>query len=295
MIPSEPRPENFLHSNSHISYGSHPLQKLKVFYHLPENDHTLLLIHGGAWNDPANTYDDFKELAGHLMASIKGHVNVVGVNYRLTPEVIHPFHLYDVVLGIQKLVESLGTSKLLVAGHSVGATMLLQLLNYKQIIISGFEELKDVKFDKNGELITGLNDANFEDLLKLPELDISLEHLFFIDGIYDVVDLVAEYGGPYERFVDRAFVSRKQYKEAVQISSKEFTGFDLDFKRVVVLQSLQDELLSLRQTEGFLAFLGKNKVEYEYFKEPWGAHEEVYRRKELASIISARLVDYSKR
>ncbi|OBA20385.1 alpha/beta-hydrolase [Metschnikowia bicuspidata var. bicuspidata NRRL YB-4993] len=258
-----------------ISYGPHALQKLKVFHHSPLNNHTLLLVHGGAWNDPLNTYDDFQDLVGFLQAAgAGGLVNIVGINYRLTPEVCHPQHLHDVLGGISKLVHELGVRRLLVAGHSVGATLALQLLNYRQIMADGVRELQ-----KAGRAVEPV----------APVAEFTLDTLFFIDGIYDIAGLVSEYGAPYAAFVDRAFVSERQYRGAVQPSWRSPGAFELCFEKAVVVQSTQDELLSLRQTKGFLAFLRGVGVDCEYHQEAWGRHEEVYRRRELAAVMVAAL------
>ncbi|KAM9927500.1 hypothetical protein OXX80_010271 [Metschnikowia pulcherrima] len=253
-----------------VAYGVHPLQKLKVFHHSPENTQTLLLIHGGAWNDPGNTYNDFMQMADSLMRK-RVSVNVIGINYRLTPEIVHPFHLQDLVDGIEFLAREYNVFRISVLGHSVGATMALQLLNYKQILEAGYEHLQE-KVD-----------------FSIPDLKIELDTIFFIDGIYDIADLVAEYGPPYQAFVDRAFVSRKQYAEAVQPSRAKFTNFAFSPKKIIVVQSSQDELLSLRQTHKFMAFLQSLGVPYSSHEEDWGAHEEVYRREELANLVSETL------
>lgn len=258
-----------------ISYGDHPLQKLKFFKYAPQNQHTLLLIHGGAWNDTANTYNDFQQLAGFLAAHASmATINIVGINYRLTPEVVHPSHLYDIVLGIRHLVQEYGTTELLVAGHSVGATMALQLLNYRQILAMGAK--------------------NAGTKIELFDLDVAVKTVVFIDGIYNMKDLVAEYGGYYQTFVERAFLSERQYTDAVQVSWDKETGvgkvgFEVLFEKAVVVQSTEDELLSLRQTHGFLQFLREWNVDYTYYEQAWGAHEQVYRRQELANAMVAAL------
>lgn len=251
-------------NGTQIAYGDDVLQKIKVFNFSPHNSHTIVLIHGGAWRDPNNTFLDFEDLVGYLL---KEH-NLIGVNYRLSPDNKHPCHIEDVVAGIGKIqtLVAPGTEYSFV-GHSVGATLLLQLLNYHEIIDLG-----------NGDFTVSKS---------LPKLDLKIRYIYFVDGIYDIQDLIAEYGAPYKLFVDCAFESEKQYLEASQMTwslSKEFLW---EFKAVVI-QSEDDELLSQRQSDTFVGFLKKRQCTVEYLQGNWGKHEEVYRHPYLAEIIETR-------
>lgn len=248
-----------------IPYGENALQTIKLFEFLPENENSLILIHGGAWRDPNNTFLDFSQLVGHLTLE---NTNLIGINYRLSPEFKHPSHLIDTVNAISKILTVTKTNKVLFLGHSVGATLLLQLLNYKEIICLG-------------------NLRNSE--IKIPDLILDIDKIFLLDGIYNIVDLIDEYGAPYKLFVDCAFESKKHYEDATQITwLKRKFSFEFLFS-AVVLQSLEDELLSERQSLGFVEFLKKYNVSYEYLTGNWGKHEESYTRRELADIITSRI------
>lgn len=238
-----------------VPYGEHPLQALKYFRHDPSYKHTLVLIHGGAWRDPNNTFDDFQELVLLLnkLPETDG-TNIVGVNYRLSPQFKHPAHIQDVVLALQKVVVDTGSNSVSIVGHSVGATLMLQLLNYSEM--------------------TG----------STQHLDLGIRSLYFLDGIYDVPDLVDEYGAPYKEFVDLAF-SESQVRESTQMTWGREIPLQLLAQNYIVVQSNQDELLSGRQTARFLAFLTNRGVQPHHFEGDWGAHEEVYKRAEVADII----------
>ncbi|GEQ68538.1 hypothetical protein JCM33374_g2206 [Metschnikowia sp. JCM 33374] len=208
-----------------ISYGPHELQKIKVFHFSPGNNHTLVLIHGGAWNDVRNTYDDFSEMVGYLKADtgipIVSGLNIVGINYRLSPQTVHPGHLQDVVMAINHLADKWHVGRVSVAGHSVGATLVLQMLNYRQIIEKGVADLDLATAPQGHHGHHGHHEYADISQFHIPDLSkkISLQWLFFIDGIYDIGDLVEEYGPA--------------------------------FKNAVVVQSSEDELLSLRQSHNF--------------------------------------------
>lgn len=248
-----------------ISYGENALQTIKLFEFLPENESSLIFIHGGAWRDPNNTFLDFSQLVGHLTLE---NTNLIGINYRLSPEIKHPSHLLDTVNAISKILTITKTIKVLFLGHSVGATLLLQLLNYKEIISLGDLENNEIE---------------------IPDLDLDIDKIFFLDGIYNIVDLIDEYGAPYKLFVDCAFESKKHSEEATQISWLRSNFLFQFLFSAVVLQSLEDELLSERQSLGFIEFLKKNNIEYEYLTGNWGKHEETYTRRELADIITSRI------
>lgn len=248
-----------------IKYGDHPLQEIKLFRFSESNSKTLVFIHGGAWRDPDNTYDDFQEVVQKI-----GDIgmNLIGINYRLSPEIKHPYHLQDVVRALSTLSTDLKVTKVLVVGHSVGATLMLQLLNYKHIIAEALNELSDEPVQ-----------------LSLPET-LKFESLLFVDGIYNIAELVEEYPD-YIGFVSEAFTSKSMYTAATQLSSQispELKHFEK--ARFVVVQSQQDELLTLNQTVMFQKYLVSQKIPFTLYSGAYGLHEEVYRSQQLADIIS---------
>lgn len=243
-----------------VSYGTHPLQKIKLFKHDLKNERTIVFVHGGAWRDPNNTFMDFADLAQQL--DDLPATNLIGVNYRLSPEVEHPFHLMDLVCAIDKIQQLNGPTEWTFVGHSVGATLILQLLNYQDII--------------------GLTKQS--PTMCYHALDLKISSIFFIDGIYDIVDLIEEYGDPYYLFVKPAF-GLESYADASQMTWKlKDRELDKEF-RAVIIQSKEDELLSERQSSRFFEFIHKRCLSCIYTCQDFGKHEEVYKRKEVADII----------
>ncbi|CUM57362.1 unnamed protein product [Debaryomyces tyrocola] len=282
-----------------FSYGEHPLKQLKFYQFDKSNDETLLLIHGGAWRDPNNTYNDFKDMVSHIQKNqYAAKYNLIAINYRLSPEVKHPFHLWDVLEGLQFLVQNYNIHKILIAGHSVGATLMLQLLDYNRILDTGFRILvEDLKADKK-PTETGLHVPLKEERTLMNEAmeKLQLRTFCFIDGIYDIVQLISEYGGPYESFVNNAFSSPEQYAEATQLSSSTIDiripfGHNKHMANVrnelnlLILQSNQDELLSMRQTNLFIEYLTRKDLNFKPFVGEWGDHEHVYRHEDVANIV----------
>lgn len=209
------------------SYGPHDLQTYRVFHYSSHINTSVIFIHGGAWRDPNNTYDDFEVMAQAIPA------NSFGVNYRLSPEVKHPTHLNDVTAGIQAILDAYHSDKVILVGHSVGATLIMQILQKSDITIDG---------------------------------------AIYIDGIYDIKDLVLEYPD-YSSFVNEAHEVVEDQPSFIQKPPS------------VVIQSTEDELLSVRQSEGFCKRLQKENVTFEYKCEAWGKHEEVYRNPKVCEIV----------
>lgn len=254
---------------SEVAYGEHSLQKVKLFHYSPTNAFSLIFVHGGAWRDPANTYDDFQSLSSMLLRTENGSkYNIIGVNYRLSPEVKHPLHLLDLVEALNTLHKDYGVNECLLLGHSVGATLLMQLANATKILLLGGIE------------------KNMDPLVKV-------KGMIFVDGIYDMVYLIEEYGKPYEEFVLEAFANANSYANGSQLSWNSNEKFGIGEAKVVVIHSMEDELLTLRQTTRFAKFLDDQNVPYKLHTGNWGTHEEVYRRKELAELVSDYCVKWS--
>lgn len=271
------------------SYGPHELQKLKVFKEDEECKDTIVFIHGGAWRDPNNTYDDFEPIM-QLFADTK--LNVVSINYRLSPSVSskeevdkfpglrHPMHLIDVLLALKHLTER-GFNIILLAGHSVGASLCLQVLSYPEIINNGLKYVNSTDFP--------VDLSSLEELLST----VKINSIFYIDGIYDVVELVKEYGDSYRSFIQCAFNSDAHFKTAFQLSDSSIRSpykfIDSNTKSFII-HSRDDELLSLTQPKLFEAFLLQNSLPFETKYEAWGRHEEVYTRQELGNYIKDKLL-----
>lgn len=239
-------------SSNILQYGSDDLQTIRVYRHDSGNHLSLILIHGGAWRDPRNTFNDFEE----LVAQIPSTINTFGVNYRLSPTVKHPVHLEDVVSAIEYLVKNYKVENVGLVGHSVGATLALQILNYRTIL-PGLER----------------------------PLAIKMNFLVFLDGIYDVPQLVEEYP-TYSSFVDEAFETKLDYIRSTPVSST-MPQFDILVEKCVIIlvQSTEDELLSEKQTELMADFLKTRSIPFKKHIGAFGSHEQVYRHHKVASLI----------
>lgn len=249
-----------------FAYGSHDLQKIKVFNYTPENNKTYIYIHGGAWRDPNNTFNEMEPVVRD-----NTHVNHIGINYRLSPKIKHPYHLIDIIKALKFIKENFQVEKIILLGHSVGATMILQLLHFKVIIIDGLENLQENETETETEI---------NELFDFIEKNIQFDQLLFFDGIYDVVELLKEYPD-YASFVNDAFVNVNHFQDATQLSSKN-SHLDIPFlfinktTQFIIYQSLEDELLSMKQTKLFIDYLVSRNQKFSLHVGKWGKHEEIY-------------------
>ncbi|ODV77857.1 putative kynurenine formamidase [Suhomyces tanzawaensis NRRL Y-17324] len=237
------------------TYGSHPLQSIKVFKGDPSNNLSIVFIHGGGWRDPNNTYDDFEPMCNYFKT--RTNHNLFSINYRLSPEVKHPTHLQDVWAALQYIAKKY-PGPMLIVGHSVGATLLLELLNVRSIAgVTGGEELK-------------------------------IQSIVLIDGIYHIPELIEEYPS-YNSFVSEAFDSEESYTQALQVSWTNSLPFEGEPPHILVIFSLQDELISVRQTEILEKYLKQIGANHQVAKGNWGLHEEVYKNQEVYELLLANI------
>lgn len=268
--------------NLMFHYGSHELQQLKVFKRDDTTTDTVVFLHGGGWRDPANTLNDFEPL---MKDFLQWKMNIISMNYRLSPRANtveelatappfqHPRHLTDVIKGLKFIVEELKLNIVLMVGHSVGSSLILQLFNYDTIIKKGLPS-------KGPE---DINEDIVDDFQFLES--IALKNVYLLDGIFDVWKLLEEY--PDYRFFTRcAFEDDDHMKQAFQISLDIKPCKLMDQETVIkVVYSLEDELISIKQSELLVEFLKKWGVRYEFLKGNWGKHEEIYRRLEISGLI----------
>lgn len=227
-------------------YGKHPRQEYACYDDPSYKERSpIIFIHGGAWRDPTNTLKDADELFQFLAAGDKVSP-LYSIDYRLTPEVKYPEHNNDVLSGIEAIVqeakkENRSFKKINLVGHSVGATIILGILDKVQTLVDKVE-------------------------------------VFFIDGIYDLKELVAEYPD-YEGFVTEA---HNDYKSLEPIDFD--SHLDLIFN---VIHSNQDELLSIRQSNWLIRQLDDSYIRYRSNIGDFGTHEEVYRNEKVAKFIES--------
>lgn len=110
-----------------VSYGKHPKQSLNVYQaETPSSDQklpVLIWVHGGGWRNGDKNNRSGINLCKTWAAA--GMV-AVGLDYRLTPDVVHPAHIEDVAAGIAWVNKNIAKyggdpSKVFLLGHSAGA------------------------------------------------------------------------------------------------------------------------------------------------------------------------------
>lgn len=239
-----------------VSYGPHDRQVFKSYIvpSIPSN-WMVVFIHGGAWRDPTNTCLDADAMADYMAKmgpERSREANFFSLDYRLTPEAHHPDFLLDVLLAMLNILALLPNKKLLLCGHSVGATLALQYLDALRLV------------DRS--------------------LPINPEKVVLLDGIYNIPLLLEEYPS-YSSFVQEAHIG-SDYIQATQFSLvlSDYSG------QFLVIQSTKDELLSLNQTENLLKWFESQNIVAKLVISDFGAHNDVYINKQVALLIFNQLV-----
>ncbi|ODQ81196.1 hypothetical protein BABINDRAFT_34382 [Babjeviella inositovora NRRL Y-12698] len=256
------------------SYGPHRLQTIATL-DLPSSS-PIVFIHGGAWRDPNNTKDDWDALASMIEPTPGPYKHAYSLDYRLSPEVKHPQHILDVLFALCHLKKEVGVEHVSLAGHSVGATLILQILSFTKLLSYYPDTLTDLEYlclpvsVKTPAQVVLFIEKN------LPRLDT----LYLLDGIYDMDKLYEEYP-IYSDFMGQAFNGDES--QAIQLSLE--IGMDVPHGRVVVAHSYEDELLSPQQTFLFTQYLTLQKIEFTFVMGSFGKHNEVYECKQVAELI----------
>lgn len=228
----------------------------------------LIFIHGGAWVDPSNTSNDFKIMAETIndinlkSSNHNDNISLFGIEYRLSPLVKHPIHLQDVIININRLIQDYKINSLYLCGHSVGATLIWQILS-----------------DKSPQLAFLNKDLN--------SIHSKLAGIFLLDGIYSLHELLDEYAD-YNSFVSKAFddidIEYPDPKYDIIKSKDVLSHIDIH-----IIHSYNDELLTLRQTNYFVRYLEEVKIHFTLTVGEYGLHNDVFTNKEVAKLLYSNI------
>jgi kynurenine formamidase len=250
-----------------LSYGPHPKQGIDLL--LPaagtggggeRGGPCVVFLHGGAWR--TGDRSEYHGLAQRLLEERQMHLQSVALmGYRLSGDssgLVHPAHLQDVTRGLVRLLEHLQeqgqstqrdapegkqphTPRLLLVGHSVGATLAFQCLPQVP-----------------------------------PSLLAHIAGVVGVEGIYDLPLLDRTFPTYRAWFMEGAFVSPspdepasdhpdlpERWRAASPIHlglHPGYTGSMTQAGRILLLHSPQDELVDERQSTDFAAHLGARYV-----------------------------------
>lgn len=113
-----------------VSYGKDPKQSLNVYRAAAAADAdaaralpVVVWVHGGGWR---NGDKDNRAGINLCQAWAKAGFVVVGLDYRLTPDVVHPAHIEDVAAGLAWIHRNIAKhggdpQRVFLLGHSAGA------------------------------------------------------------------------------------------------------------------------------------------------------------------------------
>lgn len=274
-------------SSDYLTYGdgTSTRQRLKKYVIEPVDDTTqtgsqiknvnkcLILIHGGAWRDPNNTCDDFDDFVSEWRGySVINHWKVYSIDYKLYHEknALFPNLLLDILRAVSLIKADCeknnddDTYEYILCGHSVGSTIITQIIEYKDIL--------------------GNEGLDFE--IDLP----SFSKAILLDGIYDITLLLEEYPD-YEFFIMEHFGSSEKGKNSCNsitsdkdLSEESYYGW-YALQNIVIVHSTKDELLSLKQPRRMEQWLRNLDCTVDSIYEDFGAHNDVYRSPKVAKLI----------
>ena len=207
-------------------------------------------VHGGAWRDPTQDSHCIDPTLSHILKSHTSTIdNIAGVaslNYRLSPypshptspssssdaarNAMHPDHVRDVASALAFLRKEYGLTRWVGAGHSCGATLLLQL-------VAGI----------------GLAPEEARQVGRGPE------GLVLLCGIYNIPLLLRNHDPPacpkhiseiYYEFVAGAFgENRDSYRHVSPVAGKYDAEQWREGKLMVLAHSYEDELIERQQRD----------------------------------------------
>lgn len=193
-------------------------------------------------------------------------VSGASINYRLSPQVKHPEHLYDVLEALNFLKLRYEPDEFLLVGHSAGGFLAMQATTKTEWT------------------------EHYADVLSLITVVVCSE------AIYDLPSLVDEYPS-YGDFVRNAFGDDEAaWAKASPFRHGKLSGFFEDLE-VTFVHSSQDELLTFRQV-GYATKRWETHVKNKYslqtspeiqFFTVEGKHNDVYQSPALLAILGTHL------
>lgn len=212
-------------------------------------------IHGGAWRDPTQDSRCIEPTLSHLLKSHSTTVDklagIASLNYRLSPypshptspstpsdvsrNAAHPEHVRDVAAALGFLRKEYGMRRWVGAGHSCGATLLLQYVSG-----IGLNPLLSTE-SQEGEGMAGP------------------EGLVLLCGIYNIPLLLQNHNPPtcpsniskiYYDFIAGAFgADQSVYRSVSPVAGQYGTQQWKEGKLMVLAHSYEDELIERQQRD----------------------------------------------
>lgn len=247
------------------SYGSSDLQKLAVYKHnvndlssLPSR--WLIFIHGGAWRDKNNTYEDGNFLISSLLNTFPNKMSAASINYRLTSDkpiaATYPDFVNDLISSLNFLDHKFSIDEFVLVGHSAGAFNALACLAPEKKILESYNNVLS-----------------------------KCKTVIGIAGIYSLPLLLDE-DSSYSGFVEEAFGTDHS---AWPLLAEKLAASSLHKNvKLLVVYSKEDELLNYKYQpkyalETFPSILGRQNVIIETTD---GHHEDTYKSPKTVEIIT---------
>lgn len=281
-----------------------PLRILALYKHSSAPDYPrfwLIFIHGGAWRDPTVDHSDTTQILSTLIAQHPTTLAAASIDYTLSKPLDgsqgrgarHPDFALDAFAAIRYLYTHHGVDKFIVAGHSAGAFMALQLLIDPGVLLDESAEQLSVYRSLFGEDRTD-EQALIETSKFINE---KCQAVIGIAGIYSLPLLPIENAG-YLTFTEEAFgtdQSTWQLPSVVPYASPaNFAMPASDSFKFVIVYSKADQLLNPMiqpqvAPQLYMLLFGKDRV---FLEETTGLHDESYQTPRTVEIFNKYLKEY---
>ncbi|CCH44609.1 putative kynurenine formamidase [Wickerhamomyces ciferrii] len=291
-------------------WGSHTRQYIEELKINPQSKDAVITIHGGGWVSHQEAAKDYFEMSN----TVDFDANFFGVDYRLSassfegyvlPDPIDsyvkaPYHLLDILHGIEFIFDNYEIERVHLIGHSVGGCTALQIQDFASLIPHGLQQLVKHGVITESEEKKQLKFVE-ETLKKWSKVE--LLNVIYLSGVYDfplALSKVASLGPPKGIldnyiYINDAFVSEEHYTQGCTITST-ILNPPLDTLKAkgkhVIIHSFEDEFVESFQPLGLANFFYKLNVPVEVYIDDFDLHHKILLNGKAFKIIERILNDH---
>jgi len=273
----------------------------------PNNTRSGSFLHGGAWRDPRDTYQDFYPAIEKILASPEVDAAAIAgfasLNYRLSPYIEspdgasavsahdheiedpvralnakHPDHIKDVWLALDYLQHEFRMGgRYILIGHSAGATLALQLLMGSTVL--GPESFHCGLPCESLDAAAPAFQRHSRHHKKIVPGELPLDILppfaiIGVAGIYEFFDLNERMGKAYTGFFTGAFGDNPEaWNDAAPARFRgDFTKTFPGTRLVMLAWSPEDEYIDEPEIDGMAKVLATDGVQHTIVKDIPGSH-----------------------
>ncbi|ODQ64238.1 alpha/beta-hydrolase [Nadsonia fulvescens var. elongata DSM 6958] len=205
----------------------------------------LIFLHGGYWRDANQS----KDVGAHVLTRMPVHWAGASIDYRLSPEILHPDHLTDVTKAMTFLRTAYGIHDAVIVAHGAGACI-------------GFQYLA----------------------ARLSLGETWIKRIVGSGGVYDLVD-VGIHNPEYKQYILEAFGDEMETWDLYSPTHCEWRSLCMSDLKITLVHSKHDHLVSLNQAVRFDETLRNAGFQVDLRLLDIMGHDDVLETSELASVV----------